>query len=767
MPKYLKWGLPLLIVLGLLLYTYDWTSSDAELNDALPLGQPVSLQLKVATTPALPITQRLGLNLSAWSAHGAEQYMRNVIKNPGFEGQIDRILVVVQRSDENSFSDNGGLGQPDGFWKGAQYEVRSGASAGLTGTLRDSKLAGTRGLAEYYSENKLPPLAENDVVALTKISHPNPVGQWWIAPASQELVHVDTQHPYPGSGGTSSLALSPSEEQAAEVGFYLDMLTEQCGKLLVCKGPWRLSLRIAAQGENAKLQASFKRLGDGTSFLEKEFKPIAASSDSISSQDWQLVEVEFTPEDKGSAAPLQLLLSASTPHTTIYIDDITLGPVQSATDSVWRQEVVDQIKALRPAYLRDWQGQLADTVSNRLAPPFARATHTLQSAGKVENLYSYSIPEFLALAHEVQANPWLILPPTAGDAELRQLGRYLADHADQTQFSDVIVEFGNENWNGNYRSEGLADPSTHGPVSERAFRILAEAAGPQVHLRKLINAQFENPWQVGQFAQSTFNADLIGIAPYFFNEMIHGTASQDNLKALFAIREPLYQQIRQEVKKNNKSLASTSINLHTITGNASQAEREHIVPSAAAGSALAKHVLVAMVNQVAPQCLYCFSQISTPTSETPGEVHLWGITRDLGPTQRLRPTGLAMKMLNEVIAGSLHNAFAQPNEVGKIPTESQDLTVATFRTADQWSAALVNGNAVALEIQLQFPEDGRALPSHAQALDAPSPFANNEKEELVKIADHSLETSGRILHVTVPAYGLVILKGDQKGTEET
>lgn len=733
-----KW-IPLIAVAAAgAFYFIDWSDTEADTPK-----EPLSVILNVDENPRVASTMRLGLNTSFWTTWGAEQYMRNILKNPGFEGQIDRIVVIVQRKDENGFSDGSGLGQNDGHWDGATYDIRSGAAAGHTGTIAKSLKEGFGGLPQYFVEGPLPDLAENDVVVLTKFSNPNPVEQWWIPKNSLSNVKVEPVN-RPGSDGKNLLILAPGEGNPAEINFYLDMLTDKYGKLLTCKGPWRLSFFVKKEGSDAEVITFFRRINANT-FVRKEFTPTS---------EWEKMEFDFNPDDNGPDGPLQFQLSVSGKDSKVYVDDMNLGPIQQPGEDIWRQDVVDMVKKLRPAYLRDWQGQTSDTFENRVSADYARKPYVQRAfGGQGGTNFSFSIPDFLALCQQVQANPWIVIPTTLGDQELEGLGEFLSHHANKEQFSEVIVEFGNENWNWAFRSQGIPLPASHGAVAERAFHLVSKSAGPDVPLRKAINAQFANPAMCEEFLNDSPSADMLGIAPYFFNEMEAGATDEENLQKLFAVNEKNYQKINAFLDKKEKKLGIYEINLHTTTGNAPTTERNRIIPSAAAGSALAKHLLVALENKASPTCVFCLAQIAVKATEVPnnGEIPLWGICRDVSTTKRLRPTGLALQMLNEVIAGSLHQTVKQENSAVK---------AAAFRTADQWSAAIVSEYPEEATVSLQFPADGRQLPTMGKVLDSSSPFDNNENDEQVKIAAKEILVNERTVTVKVPPYGFVTLTAD-------
>lgn len=102
------------------------------------------------------------------------------------------------------------------------------------------------------------------------------------------------------------------------------------------------------------------------------------------------------------------------------------------------------------------------------------------------------------------------------------------------------------------------------------------------------------------------------------------------------------------------------------------------------------------------------------------------------------PTDLAVIMLNEVIGGSLHEIR---------PTETANLTMAAFRTTDHWTAAITSANPKSVDLVVQFPDDGLAVPMSANVLQA----------ENVKIINQPAQVNQRNVVVTVPAYGFVVL----------
>lgn len=697
--------------------------------------QPIVLQ--VDDRISQPLTQRIGLNLSFWTPWGASQYMHNVLMNPGFEaGEVDRALVIVQQADHNSFSDSPGLGMPDDYWNGATFDVRTGPSAGVTGIISRSLYSGAGDLPQYFADT-LPALSANDVIVLTK-SNDASIPPQWVAP-TPSLVKVSPDH-RPESTGKWSVALSPSQDGPAEIYTSLDGITDRAGILLPVDQPWQVRFWTKAEGDQPALIVSFAREGSNPLLLET-VNP---------SSEWHEVILSIPSGQNSPPATLKLCLTATAPGTTVYVDDIQLGPVQHS-ETAWSQDTLDMVKLVRPSWLRDWQGQIGDTFQNRIADPFSRVSYVYRSqGGPGSQHFGYSIPEFLDLCSEVQANPWLIVPTTLSDQELTAFGQFLTQACDQTRFSEVILEFSNEPWNRIFRTSGIPSYASHGAVADRTFQLISAATGPNVNLRKMIKGQYGNPEVTKQFLASASHYDSLAIAPYFFTTMNEAGA----LPALFESDHGLLAQNASYAAQAGKTLAIAEVNLSTMRGTATPAARDPLVAGAASGAALASRLLQGMALNASPQLVYSLSQFDAPIWDVKGTVRLWGIARDISATKRLRPTGLAMQMLNQIAGGSLH-AIRGSDE------RTKNLTSAAFRNLNSWSAAIVSANPTATEIKLTFPNDERTLPGYAYVLSAPSPTTTNEDGQNVSIAREGVQTQERTVTVTVPAYGFVVLTSEE------
>lgn len=680
----------------------------------------------------------MGVNLGAWTYWGAEQLMNNVLKNPGFEGLIDRAIVLVRHASQRGFSDDTQwLARADGFWAGADFEVRTGPSAGARGRIISSRQAGGDGFPDFITEGDAPPLNDGDVISLTRQLDSALPTQWWYPPESAGYIAPELNDRRTGSPGRRSLALKPVAGHTVEAISYLDTIGDRAGKLLPVNGAWRLSFWSRACAGQPALNVEFRRAGS-SAFLSQTITPTA---------EWMKSDFDFTAEDGGPPGALELHFRATGSASCVLLDDVELGAAQ-VQPFPFRQEVINALRQLHPGYLRDWQGQMGDTLANRLAGPFARRASRYRPDTDGTD-FGYSLPEFLDLCAAVESSPWIVLPPTFTNEELDGLGRYLAS---QTRFAEIVLEFGNENWNGIFRPAGIPDPVAHGQAATQAFKLIRAAAGAKVPLRMAVNGQYANPEYALRFAQNVPTADVLALGPYFQYSLAAGTPTAQWLAELFVGDNGKLSDEARQLQGLGKELAVYEVNLHTTEGDAAASERDAVTAGAAAGSAVAKVMLDALAAGARRQCVYAFTGYDSYLASYSGMVKLWGIVRDVGETGRFRPTGLAISMLNQVIAGDLMQVTKQ--------SEAQ-AALYTFRSGTNWSAALVSTAPIEQEITIRFPRNAR-LPSQLWRMDASAPWTTNETAVEVRIVKETLPASNGVITIRLPAYGLIALIPKEK-----
>lgn len=696
-------------------------------------GAAEPVRVEVAGEVLSQDVRRVGVNLGTWRSWGAEQLGHNVLQNPGFEGVIDRAIVVVRDAGPAGFSDDDRrLGRGDGFWRGARFEVRTGAAAGVSGTVRDSRRAGAEGYPSYTTEGPVPPLAAGDVIALTRTDDDVLPERWH----GSERVRAVLDDARPGSPGKRCVGLPASPAQPASLVYYLDGIATRAGKLLPVDGRWRLAFWSRSPGLPARLRVRFVRQG-GPPFVEQVLTP---------GFEWQRTVIDFTARDGGSPGTLELRFEAEG-DGEVRLDDVELEN-RDDPPGAFRAEVVEALRALRPGYLRDWQGGQGATLANRMAAPFARRL-TRSSTRAEETIFEYSLPEFLDLCEAVRANPWIVVPTTFSDAEWEALGAYLAERASSRVFPEVIVEFGNENWNPLSRAAGIPDPVRHGVAASRAFEMLRRAAGRDVSLRTAVNGQFANPAAALRFGRAAPGADLLAVAPYFLFSLPAGRTPEQRLGLLFPDDASAFGALADGLRGGRQRMAVYEVNLHTTGGNAGATERDTTVASAAAGTALARRILDAQAARAGPIAAYELAGYDMWTDDRSGFVKLWGLIRDLGATRRWRPTGLAVSLLNRAFDGDRHAT--------SLPTGTP-VTVAAYRGAHGWSAVMLSSTLQPASVEIRFPADlPGPLPARQLTLAAGDPWATNEDQENVRVVDAPITANGRVVRVSLPPVGLTVL----------
>ncbi len=727
-------ALLLIAVLSSGLYFFPWADPQQEFRSS---QRPMTVPLTVDPAAAQSDLPRIGMNLGTWTSWGAEQYGSNIVKNPGFEGLIDRAIAIVRQADTLSFSDdNEYLGRADGFWAGAEYDVRTGLSAGRRGTLSDSRQKDTDGYPRYISSTVLPPLLPGDVVALTRFKNDELPSKWWFPQESSSVVGVSSDVPA-GSPGKRSVVLKPAPGREAVLHTYFDAIGSRAGKMLPLQGPWRLSFFSRQGPGDSRLEVELRREG-APPMLQRTLEP---------SRSWARTNLEFSASDDGPDGTLQLHFQA-TGSGEVLLDDVEL--TAAGADSPFRRELTEALARLQPGYLRDWQGQLGDTLENRLASPLARVPSRYRP-GVEEAKYFYSLPEFLDLCSRLHARPWIVVPPTFSDEENLAFGRFLANQADTSRFDEVLVEFGNENWNSIFRPAGIPNPEAHAQAFQRAFYRIRQGAGSSVRLISVANGQYVYPSYALDVAGHAL-PDMLAVAPYFLHRLEAGTGRAERLAQLFA-RDSFGQMLATGMEKMGRSLGVYEVNLHTTEGSASAAERDATIAGMASGSALARRILESLAWGMKRQCVYVLAGFDTYLAQNKQYTRLWGVVRDLGSTRRFRPTGLAVGLLNQVIGGDRHRI--------PIPEYLPEVTAAAFHQNRKWSAALVSSASQPITVTLEFPPSADSLyPNRILRLEASDPEASNEESEEVRIAAEPVLPAGNKLKLRLPAYGLAVLTSD-------
>jgi hypothetical protein len=699
-------------------------------------GDPAAdVTSKVLVSDVVPF----GVNLGIWTSWGAEQLSSNIVKNPGFEGMIDRAIVVPAHSGLDSFDDSTDwLGRAESFWDGGHYDIRTGPAAGAGGKIMHSVQRNSSGLPSFILEAQSTPPFPGDAVAVTRESNSELPAQWWYNGPVNSFA-PELQQVRPGSPGERSIRISADAGHRPELISYFDTIGQRAGKLLPLGGHWELTFWTRLASGAASLHVQFGR--DGAPLLLSKDVPLSGA--------WVEQKIAFEGTDDGPdhAASLHFQVSSGS-QGQVLLDDVDLRRVSDG-DFPFRHEVVAMLEDLHPRYIRDWQGQLGDTLKNRIAPAFARKSFRYRPGDATQSEFGYGLEDFLALCLKTNANPWIIIPTTFSDEECSGLGTYLEKLPYRSHFSEVVTEFGNENWNELFKAAGISDPRAQGQAADRCFANIRQHA-PSVPLKTVVNAQHANPARAIEYAKDSGLADAEAIAPYFLWSMSDSTTADTELHAMFAGDGGALKKIAQAMPALKKDLAVYEVNLTTISGSASGDQRMPIVAGRASAPALAKTMLDGLEEGARRQCVYALAGFDSQLPGAQGFVRLWGIARDLGPTSRLRPTGLALKLLNQVVSGQMM----------RVDTHAmKDVFVYGFHSANGWALAIISTHDTPLRFDVRFPGslDG-PLPNQALSVASKFWYSTNEEARDVSIESTPVPAhDGRISYEIQP-WTLAVLR---------
>ncbi len=664
-----------------------------------------TVTVSVSDTVVQAKVQRFGVNLGAPNDYAAENFMRNMIPNPGFEpGLFGMVVTILKVSGTKVQSDYWStewhtptIGHPEDFWNGGTWEI---PSKNLSGRITDFT----------HENNRYTWILDKSVD---------------VAP--QEVMYVRTEvqkrdtPQCPNSKGVQSLQVkTPGNTWQTVNNMFFDVYSKQgdtsAGTLRVIKGPHKISFWAKGPGVIAPV------LNRGPKVLfEKKFKLTG---------EWALYEAEFDGEDayqSGSAPPLQLGWKVVVGEGA-FVDDLFLGP---PGDGAFSDALVAAVTRLRPGVVRAWQLQHGETLANQLAEPFARKTHEYSPKRNRATNFSYSLPELMSLCRTVGADPWYVIPPTFTLEEMRGLHDYLATQTDG--FNHIYLEFANESWGSNnphddpFAGASFNGGARLGQCASRAF----EAFGELDKVTKIIGGQAAWAGQNELIANNSSTHDKIVMAPYF------GLLKEawDQPPLMFY---PLYGRAYQDVRWGKPFQAKKwvtgvyEINFHTTGG--AKGDKDIVndfVTSQAGGIALPLFMLLYQREWGwQPQSVFTLAQYSA------GPIRIWGVYRDIMATGRMRPTGLALQLANEAIQGDMITAkvsmspnigVAAINGMDKA-TEFPSVEAFAWKDGNRYSLYVTN-----LSLDRPFTLELNATPQEVRALTHPDPLADNEESENVRI----------------------------------
>ncbi len=660
---------------------------------AVPLCAASMTDVTVSNAVRVPAVKRLGLNLGTHDRWGAAKLLQNQLPNPGFEPGL---FGTVWLADSSSTTDRfvvrdwtpGNAAHAPGFWNGAEFEIAHGPGAGTAGYVQAFTHQNGRLVFDLGNHGNVA-LQDRDVLFTRRR----------VAGTHGMNGGAGTPDPSNPHRGTQSLRLQPGEN----FGYVMDTSwrdgDRSSHKLLVVEGDWRIRLHARAANPGDEVRVRLRRDGSppfNPTFLDRAFalgsawtqyaetRTIAAGTDQTPDP-W--------PVNTYRPALVFEVIVPSSNSGPVWIDDVELYRVDEATNpTVFTDRLVQRLADYRPGVLRWWGGQLGSTLENMTRSWPERLSTGFKPNGSSPGSWNYGAPDFLELCDHLDAEPWIVMPPTATAADLQGFVEYLAGTSGPmaarrqaqgraapwtTAFDRIHLEWSNEAWGSGAPGDPFAGSSVNGGVrlgrlADRAFEFVKASpwyAPNAARFDLVIGGQAGYSGRQAEIEANADDHDSTALAPYFGRLDTFGNAAEI-YGPLFA--NPLYESLapggrmRQSWQhlqnaSQGTELSIYEVNYHTtgIIPGLSATLRNDFVAGSSGALALPLTMLVHLTelgarNQCAFSALQYSYRFDTSGGWPPQQhqfVQVWGMLRDLYHFDVRRPTWVGVEVCNRAIFG--------------------------------------------------------------------------------------------------------------------
>lgn len=732
-------------------------------------------------------TTRLGINLGERTYFDTGQMLKNLLpRNPGFEASTYRSIIHCSEAAADECIEHApGSHFTDNFWQGASYEVILGPSLGRHGKVLSSGAANTGGVATtaLRLDHAAVALAAGDWIEVTQQLDNDPTAGWWPHVENGARFVAETRDLSPHTLGHRALRFEANgPRQRASLAAYFDTLDGHGTVRL--DGRYRLSFRARSLDGARMLHIRVSRNQPG-------LRPYAEQLVFLKPQ-WDDYQIDMPIHEAAQInAVVEVDLVAE--GATLLLDDVSFARVDgdAANGTVFRDEVLAVLRELHPGVLRQMSGMnLAGPLTDLLGAAEARRPAGYNLWFNTPDELAIGIPEFLALCRTVGAEPWITLPMATTTAEARLLAEYLAGDATTAGgqlrvaggqaepwtnvFPRLHLELGNETWNAIFNGANMPEATAYGRRSNIVFRALRAAlpAASQARVDLVVGAWTGNPDYNRHILDAASVADTFAIAPYLQQNVTRWQTTADLFGGLMAEPEALSRGglVRSaQLMAGRRPLAVYEVNLHTTEGHTPVEVLDRFTPSAAAGVAVAGHML-RMMRDAGARDQMLFTLAQTQFRRADGvQVRLWGGVVEMTPAGRRRPQFLAVELANHAIGGDLvrvawsgemptHDVVEGNNGV-RLP-QMHELDAYGFRSPGERSLVLLN---YSLTTARTVVLDDLGLSGNHQVtmerMVSPSPDANNESTALIRI--EKVDLSGN--SVQLEPCSMVVVRWQEPG----
>jgi hypothetical protein len=272
---------------------------------------------------------------------------------------------------------------------------------------------------------------------------------------------------------------------------------------------------------------------------------------------------------------------------------------------------------------------------------------------------------------------------------------------------------------------------------------------------------------------------MLAIAPYMATRLDDFESNERLFGGLFAEASWWSRSTDGPVRNTDTFIKGTSrpvpmivyeVNLHTTQGSIPQTTLDAFSPSLGAGLAVADHMLI-MLHDFAIRDQALFALAGYRYDRDDGKTALiWGVTRDMGVTDRKRPQYLALQLANEAIGSG--GDMVRTSHTGDDPRWSQPLTnrIALDNVPYIQSFAFVNGSRRGVIVfnlhrtsALAVNFAGPNAPSGAvtmRRLTGNAITDTNENATSVSIQTSALASFDPSQPLTLPPFSMTVLVND-------
>lgn len=741
--------------------------------------------IDISTNAVTPAIKRLGINLSFNTYYDSRLMMKELcFRNPGFEGQIYQSVVrVASSTTTNCLDDMTFGGWTNGFWNGASYEIIWGAAKGRTGTINNFLRSTNQTYGNFYQfsdTGTAPGVGDYFILRKSWLDRPE---TGWSTSGTNYVITSELADLPPNTPGKQALHVTSTNTPA---NFSLTSTLDAYPGInfINLNGHYRVTFKAKSLTGNYPVNVILRRTA---TYLNTN---VTVNSS------WNTYTLDFDANETGTNPGTIALQFNCFTAFNLLLDDVSFIQTDSdpSNKTAFRDAVVKALREYRPGILRGLQEIQGDSLENQLAPALARQRAGFSLYGVTQNNIQYGFHDVLELAEAVDAEPWLIMPIVFSPQEVSNFIEYLtgptntvygakrAAMGHPVPWSDVFrkihLEFGNEAWNGfTYFGGTIVQSVPYGNRASELFHAARTSPGFVSNKFDLVlGAHAPETIRNMNIHNACTNHDSLTVDGYFYTRVDSFANNEEMFGPMFAQPEQFNRTGYMMGNYTNLLASSRPVNFSIYEGNLNttagtimtnnQATLDIMTPSLATGLAVGNDMLMKIRDlKMRDQCLFNLGGYSTSLGSGS---KIWGVTRDMGVTDRKRPQFLALSLINGLIDSGAD--LLGTTHTGDNPTWSQIGTNSTALADAHYlhSYAFSNGTKRALVVfnlhrtsSLEINFKGAFAPSGTvtlKRLTSANITDNNENALVIVLTTNTLANFIATDNFALPPFSMNVLE---------